>query len=385
MLKLFIGNKNYSSWSMRPWVLLKQAGIEFEEVMLRFDSFEPGSAFRRHIDPLSPTGKVPLLQDGDLLVWDTLAIAEYLAERFPEHGLWPRSVAARARARSICAEMHSGFGQLRSHCPMNIEAALPGTGALIWRDKPGVRSDVARLVAMWQELLREHGGPMMFGDFSVADAYYAPICMRLKTYALPVPPVIAAYVARVCALPGVQAWVNEALTEDDFLAFEEPYRLQRSAAPPALAPSATPQQAAAAHGSNPAPAPASSLRPWGWYEVLAEAPGYKVKRIGVAPGQRLSLQKHQHRAEHWMGLLGCARVTVGERNLDLLPGQHIDIALGEVHRLANPGKAELQIIELQFGSYLGEDDIFRLQDDHGRANADLPDLPGLPDQASSTC
>ena len=158
MLKLFIGNKNYSSWSMRPWVLLKQAGIEFEEVMLRFDSFEPGSAFRRHIDPLSPTGKVPLLQDGDLLVWDTLAIAEYLAERFPEHGLWPRSVAARARARSICAEMHSGFGQLRSHCPMNIEAALPGTGALIWRDKPGVRSDVARLVAMWQELLREHGG-----------------------------------------------------------------------------------------------------------------------------------------------------------------------------------------------------------------------------------
>ena len=264
---------------------------------------------------------MPLLQDGDLLVWDTLAIAEYLAERFPEHGLWPRSVAARARARSICAEMHSGFGQLRSHCPMNIEAALPGTGALIWRDKPGVRSDVARLVAMWQELLREHGGPMLFGDFCVADAYYAPICMRLKTYALPVPPVIAAYVARVCALPGVQAWVNEALTEDDFLAFEEPYRLQRSAALPALAPSVTPQQLAAALSSNPAPAPVRSLRPWGWYEVLAEAPGYKVKRIGVAPGQRLSLQKHQHRAEHWMGLLGCARVTVGERSLDLLPGQ----------------------------------------------------------------
>ena len=206
--------------------------------------------------------------------------------------------------------------------------------------------------------------------------------MRLKTYALPVPPVIAAYVARVCALPGVQAWVNEALTEDDFLAFEEPYRLQRSAALPALAPSVTPQQLAAALSSNPAPAPVRSLRPWGWYEVLAEAPGYKVKRIGVAPGQRLSLQKHQHRAEHWMGLLGCARVTLGERNLDLLPGQHIDIALGEVHRLANPGKAELQIIELQFGSYLGEDDIFRLQDDHGRANADLPDLP---EQASSTC
>jgi glutathione S-transferase len=110
---------------------------------------------------------------------------------------------------------------------MNIEASLPGTGALIWRDKPGVRSDVARLVAMWQELLREHGGPMLFGDFSIADAYYAPICMRLKTYALPVPTQIAAYVARVCALPGVQAWISDALAENDFLDFEEPHRLRR--------------------------------------------------------------------------------------------------------------------------------------------------------------
>jgi glutathione S-transferase len=227
MLKLYIGNKNYSSWSMRPWVLLKQAGIPFEEVMVRFDSFAPGSTFRHTMDPISPTGKVPLLQDGDLAVWDTLAIAEYLAEKFPEHHLWPQDVAARARARSICAEMHSGFGNLRSQCPMNIEASLPGTGALIWRDKPGVRSDVARLVAMWQELLREHGGPMLFGDFSIADAYYAPICMRLKTYALPVPSQIAAYVARVCALPGVQAWISDALAENDFLDFEEPHRLRR--------------------------------------------------------------------------------------------------------------------------------------------------------------
>ena len=227
MLKLYIGNKNYSSWSMRPWVLLKQAGIPFEEVMVRFDSFAPGSTFRRTIDPISPTGKVPLLQDDALTVWDTLAIAEYLAEQYPEHQLWPKDVAARAQARSICAEMHSGFGNLRSQCPMNIEASLPGTGALIWRDKPGVRSDVARLVAMWQALLREHGGPMLFGGFSIADAYYAPICMRLKTYALPVPPQIAAYVARVCALPGVQAWVNDALAENDFLDFEEPHRLRR--------------------------------------------------------------------------------------------------------------------------------------------------------------
>jgi len=227
MLKLYIGNKNYSSWSMRPWVLLKQAGIPFEEVMVRFDSFAPGSTFRRTVDPISPTGKVPLLQDGALTVWDTLAIAEYLAEQYPEHQLWPKDVAARAKARSICAEMHSGFAQLRSQCPMNIEASLPGTGALIWRDKPGVRSDVARLVAMWQELLREHGGPMLFGQFTIADAYYAPVCMRLKTYALPVPSQIAAYVARVCALPGVQAWVNDALAENDFLDFEEPHRLRR--------------------------------------------------------------------------------------------------------------------------------------------------------------
>jgi len=227
MLKLYIGNKNYSSWSMRPWVLLKQAGIPFEEVMVRFDSFAPGSTFRHTMDPISPTGKVPLLQDEHLTVWDTLAIAEYLAEQYPEHQLWPKDVAARAKARSICAEMHSGFSNLRSQCPMNIEAALPGTGALIWRDKPGVRSDVARLVAMWQELLRDHRGPMLFGDFSIADAYYAPVCMRLKTYALPVPTQIAAYVARVCALPGVQAWISDALAENDFLDFEEPYRLRR--------------------------------------------------------------------------------------------------------------------------------------------------------------
>ena len=110
-----------------------------------------------------------------------------------------------------------------------------------------------------------------------------------------------------------------------------------------------------------------TLRPWGWFETLTEAPGYKVKRIGVAPGQQLSLQKHHQRAEHWVGVVGAGRVTVGERVLDLLPGQHIDIALGEVHRLANPGPGPLEIIEVQFGAYLGEDDIVRLQDVYGRA------------------
>ena len=227
MLKLYIGNKNYSSWSMRPWVLLTQAGIEFEEVMARFDSFAPDSDFKKVIGPVSPVGKVPALVDEDLVVWDTLAIAEYLAEKFPDQQLWPADVKARARARSICAEMHSGFAALRSACPMNIEASLPEIGQLAWRDKPAVRADVARLVAMWSELLAQHGGPMLFGTFSVADAYFAPVVMRLKTYALPVPEEIAAYMVRVCALPGVKAWVQGALAEHDFRDFEEPFRLQR--------------------------------------------------------------------------------------------------------------------------------------------------------------
>lgn len=227
MLKLYIGNKNYSSWSMRPWVLLTQAGIAFEEVMVRFDSFEADSTFKATVNTLTPTGKVPLLVDGDQVVWDTLAIAEYLAEQYPSQQLWPVDTAARARARSICAEMHAGFSALRGNCPMNIEAALPEVGALIWRDKPDVRADVARLVAMWQGLLAQHGGPLLFGDFSIADAYFAPVCMRLKTYALPVPPAISAYIERVCALPGVQAWTEGARAEKDFLDFEEPYRLSR--------------------------------------------------------------------------------------------------------------------------------------------------------------
>ncbi len=226
MLKLYIGNKNYSSWSMRPWVLLTQAGIEFEEVMVRFDSFEADSSFKSVVDTLTPTGKVPVLVDGDLVVWDTMAIAEYVAEQFPHQHLWPADKAARARARSVCAEMHAGFTHLRGNCPMNIEAALPDTGALIWRDKPAVRADVARLVAMWQGLLSAHGGPMLFGEFSIADATFAPVCMRLKTYGLPMPADVAAYVARVCALPGVKAWVDGALAEKDFRAFEEPYRLR---------------------------------------------------------------------------------------------------------------------------------------------------------------
>ena len=133
MLTLYIGNKNYSSWSMRPWVLLKQAGIAFEEVMVRFDSFSPDSQFKQRLGPVSPSGRVPVLVDDGFVVWDTLAIAEYVAEKFPERNLWPAAAARRARARSVCAEMHSGFSALRGACPMNIEARLPEIGALVMR------------------------------------------------------------------------------------------------------------------------------------------------------------------------------------------------------------------------------------------------------------
>ena len=228
MLQLYIGNKNYSSWSMRPWVLLRQAGIAFEEKPVRFDSFAPGSQFKAQLAGLSPTGKVPVLVDDGLVLWDSLAIAEYLAEKYPDKQLWPADRAARATARSVVAEMHSGFTALRSACGMNIEAHLPETGALIWRDNAGVRADVQRLVAMWSALLQQHGGPMLFGAFSIADAFYAPVCMRLTTFALPVPQPIADYVRRVQALPGVKDWIDGALAEADFREFEEPYRLHRN-------------------------------------------------------------------------------------------------------------------------------------------------------------
>ena len=228
MLQLYIGNKNYSSWSMRPWVLMREAGIPFEEKPVRFDSFEPGSQFKRQIQTVTPVGKVPVLADRGMMIWDSLAIAEYLAEKFPSKHLWPQNDAARARARSVTAEMHSGFTALRSACPMNIEARLPEVGALLWRDNAAVRADVQRLVQMWGELLEHHGGPMLFGSFTIADAFYAPVCMRLATYALPLPEPIAAYVQRVRELPGVKAWIDGALAEADFREFEEPYRLGRT-------------------------------------------------------------------------------------------------------------------------------------------------------------
>jgi glutathione S-transferase len=224
-MQLIIGNKNYSSWSMRPWVLLRQAGIAFEEVKVRFDSFAADSSFKAQLGAVSPVGKVPVLVlDDGHAVWDTLAIAETVAELFPAAQLWPADANARARARSVCAELHSGFVPLRSHFPMNIEAALPEVGARVLTEQPAVRADLDRLFAMWTELLQAHGGPLLFGHFTIADAMYAPVVMRLVTYGVPLPAPVAAYVAAVQALPGVAAWVADARAEHDFLDFEEPYR-----------------------------------------------------------------------------------------------------------------------------------------------------------------
>jgi glutathione S-transferase len=213
MLTLYIGNKNYSSWSMRAGVLLRQAGIPFEEVKVRFDAFDGDSHFKQSILKVTPAGRMPT--------------AGYVAEKSPEKTRWPRDAKARARARSVCAEMHSGFSALRSHCPMNIEASLAQAGAIVWRDRPEVRADVQRIVSMWSELLEQSRGPLLFGEFTIADAYFAPVCMRIKNYALPVPGHITDYIRRVCALPGVKAWVDDALAEKDFIDFEEPYRTAR--------------------------------------------------------------------------------------------------------------------------------------------------------------
>jgi glutathione S-transferase len=222
-MQLWIGNKNYSSWSLRPWLLMTHTGIAFEEVKLRL-GFAADSEFKRRIEAVSPAGRVPVLADGDLHVWDTLAIAEYLAESYPDKQLWPQDRRARANARSMCAEMHSGFGALRSNCPMNIEASLPEVGERLMHDDAGVVADLARINAMWGQALAKSGGPFLFGNFSVADAYFAPVCARIRTYALPVPTDVVAYVERIFALAAMQRWVADALAEHDWLDEDEPYR-----------------------------------------------------------------------------------------------------------------------------------------------------------------
>ena len=160
-------------------------------------------------------------------MWDTLAICEYLSDKFPGHGVWPDDMRQRARARSLAAEMHAGFRSLRNHCPMNIEARLPEVGARLWAEHEELRNDVSRIELAWADALLASGGPFLFGEFSAVDAMFAPVCTRLKTYALPVPALSQAYIQRVLSTPGVAAWITDALAEKDFLDFEEPYRQHR--------------------------------------------------------------------------------------------------------------------------------------------------------------
>lgn len=225
MLELVIANKNYSSWSMRPWVLLKHFGIAFTERKLRF-SRDPQSPFHTELARISPVGLVPVLVDDGFAVWDTLAIVEYLAERHPEHAIWPRERQARARARSVVAEMHAGFGALRQHLPQNIEARLPEVGARVLAEQPAAQRNLDRVIGLWTDALQTSGGPFLFGEFSAADAFYAPLAGRLITYGIALPPELQAYVDRLWASPGVAAWVADALAEKDFIDFEEPYRQQ---------------------------------------------------------------------------------------------------------------------------------------------------------------
>jgi glutathione S-transferase len=217
-MKLVIGNKNYSSWSLRPWLLMRHAGIDFEEVQVRLSVDSFAAEIARH----SPAGKVPVLVDGDISVWDTLSIAEYLAKRFPEKALWPAGRAESAYARSICAEMHAGFTNLRSQLPMNVTAVLPGCG---WN--VAVQRDVDRIAQIWSDLRARHGdaGPFLFGAFTIADAYFAPVVSRFATYGIRLPDAAKAYADFMLELPAMQAWIAAAREERDFLADDEPYRL----------------------------------------------------------------------------------------------------------------------------------------------------------------
>jgi glutathione S-transferase len=226
-MQLYIGNKNYSSWSMRAWVMLKQFDIPFEEIRLTLDP-NIDSEFKQRLKSVTPTGLVPVLIHNDMVVWDSLAIAETVAELFPHLPMWPRDAKARARARSNCAEMHSGFTSLRNYCPMNIEVHMPEIGAKLMKENTGVQSDLQRIIAMWQSALNESKGSFLFGDFCIADAFFAPVVMRIRGFMLPVPAEVASYCERITALSSVQAWIKDALQEHEFVEIDEPYRTKPS-------------------------------------------------------------------------------------------------------------------------------------------------------------
>ncbi len=215
-LTLIIGNKNYSSWSLRPWLLLRQTGIPFREV--RVPLYEPGT--REQIRAYSPSGKVPALVDSDMKVWESLAICEYLAERFPEKQLWPLDPKARALARAVAAEMHAGFGELRTHMLFNARKHLPGKGRT-----PAVLKDIERISDIWNACRTQFGasGPFLFGRFSVADAMYAPVALRFLTYAVPLDAVSAIYVETITSLRAVQEWLTDGRAETETIPALEPY------------------------------------------------------------------------------------------------------------------------------------------------------------------
>lgn len=223
MLQLYIGNKNYSSWSMRAWLILKAFDVPFTEHLLPFDDFAADGQFKQDALQLSMAGKVPVLIDGNVRVWDSLAIAEYLAETHPHLPLWPSNQQQRAHARVICAEMHSGFPVLRSLCPMNIEAQLSEVGKTLWQEHEALRQEVAYLHQMWGSLLADGRG-FLFGEFGIADAFYAPVVSRLHTYGLPLKQPVKDYCERVQAHPAVAQWIQDALNEHWFVPVDEPYR-----------------------------------------------------------------------------------------------------------------------------------------------------------------
>jgi glutathione S-transferase len=213
-LTLIIGNKKYSSWSLRPWIAMSVAGIPFEERVIPFESEE----FKRAVGGVSGTGKVPVLIDGDIRIWESLAILEYLAEKFPAAGLWPKDVAARAHARVVANEMHAGFQALRNHLPANFARRV------IKRElTPPVLADVQRIEALWADCRARFGksGPFLFGSFCAADAMYAPVVVRFHTYDVDVGPQTRAYMAAIMALPALREWTAAGIKEPWLFAEDE--------------------------------------------------------------------------------------------------------------------------------------------------------------------
>jgi glutathione S-transferase len=215
-LTLVIGNKNYSSWSLRPWLLLTQFEIPFEEIRIPLYQTES----KAQINKYSPSGLVPVLINGNFTVWDSLAICEYVQELFPTLNMWPRDREARAIARAVSAEMHSGFSAVRTHMPMNCKKSFPGKGL-----NPDSESQIKRITQLWRECRDKYGndGPMLFGGFTIADAMFAPVAVRFNTYQVELDETSQAYVSAILALPAMKKWVAAGCLESEVMPQFEPY------------------------------------------------------------------------------------------------------------------------------------------------------------------